>query len=138
MEWVRNGYKISTDPDLVSLDAVCRFMANSYWAENRAREVIAKSIENSLNFGIYKGDKQVGYARVVTDYATAYWLCDVFIDLDYRGDGLGKWLMDCLTGYPRIKDLMGILATRDAHGLYEQYGFVVPEDPKKFMWKRRK
>jgi GNAT superfamily N-acetyltransferase len=138
MEWKKDEFLISTDKELLSLDAIHGFLSCAYWSQGRPREVVTASIENSLNFGVYHGGKQVGFARVVSDYATMFWLCDVFILKDYRGRGLGRWLMECVTTHPDLCGLLGILATRDAHGLYEQYGFKVPTDPRRFMRKERK
>ena len=137
MKWSRRAYTIDMDKNRLQLDQIHQFLRESYWAADRSRETIAHSLETSLCFGIYQDDKMVGFARVVTDYTTFYWLCDVFVDESQRGSGLGKWLMECIVEHPQLKDLLGVLATSDAHGLYEQYGFVCPEDPCKFMWKRR-
>ncbi|HYF75256.1 MAG TPA: GNAT family N-acetyltransferase, partial [Candidatus Nitrosocosmicus sp.] len=90
------------------------------------REQIKKSIENSLCFGVYDAERQVGFARVVTDYSVMYWLCDVFVDEEYRGQGVGKLLVEYVVNHHDLKELNGILATRDAQGLYEKYGFIIP------------
>jgi GNAT superfamily N-acetyltransferase len=125
MEWENNGFTVSTDKSKLSLDTVHEFLTQkSYWAQTRTREQVAKSFEGSICFGVYDGGRQVGFARVVTDYATFYWLCDVFIVEKYRGKALGKWLVECIVGYDELKGLKGLLATRDADGLYEKYGFV--------------
>lgn len=132
-----DGYYISTDRELLSLDVVHGYLDRSYWAEGRSKEVIQVSIDHSLCFGVYAPDgTQVGFARAVTDYATIYWLGDVFILEEHRGKGLGKWLVDCIVHHPQLEKLSGILATRDAHGLYAQYDFKVPENPQNVM--RRK
>ncbi|MBI9045147.1 MAG: GNAT family N-acetyltransferase [Anaerolineaceae bacterium] len=136
MEWHKGKFMVSTDQEKLSLDVICDYLSRSYWAAERPREVIEKSIQNSLNFGLYEGDQQIGFARVVTDQATVYWLADVFILETYRGNGLGKFLMECVTSYADLEGFLGILATRDAHGLYEQYGFRVPGETGKFMWNR--
>ncbi|MBN2548811.1 MAG: GNAT family N-acetyltransferase [Anaerolineales bacterium] len=116
---------ISTDPALLDLEAICSFLSRAYWAQNRPREIIERSLPNSLCFGIYDGKKQVGFARLVTDYVTFAWLCDVFIDDEYRGQGLGKWLMSAIVSHPDLINIRRILlVTRDAHGLYRQYGFT--------------
>lgn len=135
MEWKKDNYTVSTDKSRLSLDTVHGFLSQkSYWARERTREQVAKSFEGSICFGIYDGDEQAGFARVVTDYATFYWLCDVFVAEEYRGKGLGKWLIECVTGFDELKELKGLLATRDADGLYEQYGFKrVPADKTIFM-----
>jgi GNAT superfamily N-acetyltransferase len=122
----RDDYFISTDEDLLDLDFICRALAGSYWAEDRPRAVIEDSLRKSLCFGVYEvpGRGQVGFARVVTDGATFSWLCDVIIDGKHRKKGLGKFLMAAVMADPRIRDTMFLLGTRDAHGLYEKYGFV--------------
>lgn len=136
-EWKRGEYIISTDPARLSLDAIQGFLKSSYWASERKSDVIVRSLENSLNFGIFKGETQVGFARVVSDFATMFWLADVFIQEEQRGQGLGKWLVACVMDHPDLQGLLGILATRDAHGLYARYGFVCPEESSRLMWTRK-
>jgi GNAT superfamily N-acetyltransferase len=127
MDYNYGKYLISTEKSRLSLDTVYDFLANrSYWANYRTREQIGKSIKNSICFGVYDEGIQVGFARVVTDYSVMYWLCDVFVDEKYRGTGIGKALMEFIVEHPDLKPLNGILATRDAQGLYQKYGFVVP------------
>lgn len=128
MEWVKDDYKISDDKSLLSINRICELLAKSYWAEKRSREKIGLSIKNSICIGVYFKDKQVGFARVVTDYSTMYWLCDVFIEEEYRGKGLGKELVKLIAESEELKDLYGILGTRDAHGLYEKFGFNKAEN----------
>lgn len=139
MDRVQGEFLISTDKSLLSLETICDFLINrSYWAKNRTHEQIGKSVENSLCFGVYEGKRQVGFARVVTDYSVMYWLCDVFVDEEYRGKGIGKLLVECVVDHPELKDLNGILATRDAQGLYEKYGFAAPSPAMStFMGKRK-
>jgi GNAT superfamily N-acetyltransferase len=119
----QEGYAISGDKKLISIDRVCELLAQSYWAQQRSREAVERSIENSLCWGVYFKGEQVGFARAVTDCATIYWLCDVIIDEKHRGKGLGKALVDCAVNSKELAGLRGILATKDAHGLYGQYGF---------------
>ncbi len=134
LELRRDGLLISTDPARLDLDAVCGFLSRSYWASARSRERIEASIRNSLVFGAYDGERQVGLARIVTDYATFAWLCDVFIDEGYRGRGVGKWLMEAVVSHPDLQSIKRILlVTADAHGLYEQYGFTPLAQPQKWM-----
>ncbi|AZK45081.1 GNAT family N-acetyltransferase [Paenibacillus lentus] len=128
MEIYYNEYLISDDKERLDLDKVKGYLARSYWANQRSEEKIEKSIEESVCFGIYKDKKQVGFARVVTDDATMYWLCDVFIDENYRGLGLGKYLVETITESERFRKLTGLLGTRDAHELYEQFHFVRDRD----------
>jgi GNAT superfamily N-acetyltransferase len=124
LEWQRDGYTISTDRSRLDLEAIHAYLSGeSYWAEGRSREVVERSAENSLCFGLYHGAKMVAFARVVTDYATFAWLCDVFVLETQRGKGLGKWLIETVVAHPGLHGLkLFILATRDAHGLYERYG----------------
>lgn len=119
---------LSDDKKLIQIDRVHTLLKSTYWANNRTIEKLQKSIENSLCFGIYKDGIQIGFARCVTDFATVYWLCDVVIDNEYRGKSLGKALMKSIIEHDDLKSIMGILGTKDAHGLYEQYGFNRDKD----------
>jgi GNAT superfamily N-acetyltransferase len=123
MDFIYGEYLISDNKDLLDLPTIKGFLARSYWANKRSDERIMKSIDSSICFGIYKEEKQVGFTRIVTDDSTMYWLCDVYIHEEYRGQGLGKKLIEVITQSDRFKDLMGLLGTRDAHELYEQYQF---------------
>lgn len=136
MEYKHDSFIISDDPSKLDLDAICDFLSRAYWAEKRPREVIEKSIRFSLNFGVYDGNRQVGFARVITDYATFAYLCDVFIHEEYRGHALGKWLMESILAHPNVQGLRRwSLATRDAHGLYKQFGFAELSNPASWMEK---
>lgn len=134
IETHRDPFTISTDPARLDIDAICDFFKRAYWAHGRPRERTERALANSLVFGVYEGTKQVGIARVVSDYAVVAYLCDVFIHEDYRAHGLGKWLIETVMSHP---DLQGLrrwtLATRDAHGLYKQYGFSPLADPTGWM-----
>ncbi|HEY6072758.1 MAG TPA: GNAT family N-acetyltransferase [Anaerolineales bacterium] len=134
MEARRGNFLISTDPARLDLDAIAGMLKRSYWASGRPRERTERALRNSLVFGLYEGDQQIGMARVVSDYSIFAYLCDVFILEEYRGDGLGKWLMETVFGHP---DLQGLrrwtLTTRDAHGLYRQYGFDPMASPESWM-----
>ena len=123
MEITWNQFVISDNKELLDLEVIKGFLSRSYWANKRPEERTLRSIENSVCYGVYEGPKQVGYARVITDHATMYYLCDVFIDEDYRGMGIGKKLVESLTTSDEYKDLMGLLGTMDAHELYKQYDF---------------
>lgn len=127
MQRIIGEYTISDDTSLLQLDRICGFLARSYWAEKRPRERIERSLAHSLCYGVYHQGLQVGFARAVTDYAVMYWLCDVFIDEAHRGRGLGKLLVESIIADPRLRDLTGILGTKDAHALYARYGFVRDE-----------
>ena len=135
----RDGYTISTDKTRLDTGLIHNFLSeDSYWAQDRPYDVVERSIDHSLCFGVYAGTEQVGFARVVTDYVTFAWLCDVFIVEPHRGQGLGKRLVETVVAHP---DLDGIrlfsLATRDAHELYRRYaGFEPLEVPEKWMARR--
>ena len=132
----RENFTISTDSTRLDIDAIFDFLSRSSWANDRKRERIERSLGNSLVFGMYDGEKQIGLARVVTDDATFAWLCDVFIDDTYRGKGLGKWLMETILRHPDLQGLSRwLLATRDAHGLYSQFGWKPLEKPERWMGK---
>jgi len=122
--------EISTDPDRLDLDVIHRWLSEeSYWAQGRPRELMQRSFDNSICFGAYLGGRQVGFARVVTDRATFAWLADVFILDAYRGRGYGKTLVAAVLAYPELQGLRRwLLATKDAHGLYEQNGFTPVPD----------
>ncbi|MFN8382321.1 MAG: GNAT family N-acetyltransferase [Anaerolineales bacterium] len=136
MEHKKDKFTISDDPSRLDIDAICDFLSRAYWADQRPRNLIKRSIEHSLNFGVYDNERQVGFARVVTDQTIFAYLCDVFIHEDYRGHSLGKWMMECIMAHP---DLQGLrrwcLLTRDAHGLYKQFGFTEIADPSRWMEK---
>ncbi len=123
MEWEFGEYKISNEKSLLSIEKIKELLSKSYWASDRSVEVIEKAISNSDCYGAYIGNELVGFARVVTDYATVYWLCDVIVDENHRGKEIGKKLVKMIVESSDYKDLRGILATKDAHGLYEQFGF---------------
>jgi GNAT superfamily N-acetyltransferase len=132
----RENLLISTDPARLDLDAITEMLSRAYWAQGRTRAMIARYVEHSLVFGVYDGEKQIGLARIVSDYTTFAWLCDVFIYEDYRGLGLGKWLMETILSHPELQGLRRfMLATRDAHGLYAQYGFTPLASPERWMEK---
>lgn len=133
--------EISTDRSRLDIVYIHRYLSEEcYWAIGRSRAVVEKSLANSLNFGVYDGDRQIGFARVVTDYATFAWLCDVFIDAAYRGQGLGRRLVETVIAHPELQGLRNfILATRDAHELYRQYGgFETLAAPDRWMARPRK
>jgi GNAT superfamily N-acetyltransferase len=133
-EWRRGDWVISTDPSRLDRSLVARFLAGSYWAKGIPQEVVDRSIENSLCFGLYYGQKQLGFARVITDFATFAYLADVFVVETSRGEGLGVWLMEVIMGHPSLQNLRRwMLVTRDAHGLYEKFGWRPPTNPERIM-----
>ncbi len=135
MEYRHGDFLISTSRERLDLDVIHGFLTNCYWARGIPRKIVARSIEHSLCFGIYDGDsRQVGFARVVSDFATVAYLGDVFVLESHRGRGLGKWLMDCVMRHPALQNLRRwILLTRDAHGLYSQFGFTQVKVPERYM-----
>jgi len=134
IETHRAQFAISTDPARLDIDAICDFLKRAYWANTRPRERTERAIQNSLVFGVYEGEKQIGLARVVSDYSIFAYLCDVFIHEDYRSHGLGKWLIETIMEHPDLKEMRRwVLVTNDAHGLYKQYGFTSLEDSEHWM-----
>ena len=134
LEVNRDQFTISTDPARLDIDAICDFLTRAYWANTRPRERTELAIQNSLVFGVYDNNKQIGLARVVTDYSIFAYLCDVFIHEEYRAHGLGKWLIQTVMEHPDLKDVRRwLLVTSDAHGLYKQYGFTSIEEPERWM-----
>jgi len=131
----RGDYEISTDCERLSLDVIHEFLTNCYWAKGISREIVARSISHSLCFGIYDDTgAQVGFARVVSDFSTVAYLGDVFVLESHRGRGLSKWLMECVLKHPTLQNLRRwILLTRDAHGLYSQFGFTSVKAPERYM-----
>jgi len=130
----RDGFTISTDPARLDLDAICSFLARSYWASDRPRETTQRAVEHSLCFGVHQGEQQIGFARVVTDFATFAWLADVFIAEEYRSRGLGKWLVEVVLSHPDVQGVpRWFLATRDAHELYRRFGFAALSAPERRM-----
>lgn len=135
VEQRRDDYLLSTDPSKLDRDVVFNFLTHdSYWGRGRSRDVFDRSIVNSLNIGIYFGNMQIGFARVVTDRATFGWICDVFIIPAHRRNGLASWMIESIQQHPDLQCLRSIfLATRDAHSLYAKFGFKPLEDPSRFM-----
>jgi GNAT superfamily N-acetyltransferase len=135
MEPTSDSFEISTDKSRLDLDTIHRFLSeHSYWAKNRSLDQTKTAIENSICFGMYVGERQIGFARVVTDRATFAYLGDVFILDEFRGLGLSKKLMETIISQPELQGLRRwVLATRDAHGLYEQFGFSPLKFPDRWM-----
>lgn len=122
-EWRLGDWFISDDSRRLDLDATCRLLRATYWAAERPVEAILVSIRHSLNFGLFCGNRQVGFARVVTDYATVGYLCDVVVENECRGEGLGKWLLATILEHPALAGCRIDLFTRDAQEFYRQFGF---------------
>lgn len=136
-EWQNGEFTISTDRNRLQIDAIHKFLTEeSYWARERTREQTETALKNSLPFGVYKGENQIGLARVVSDFATFAYLGDVYILEEFRGRGLSVWLMETIIGFPDLQNLRRwILATRDAHALYEKFGFHHLKFPDRWMEK---
>ena len=134
LELQRDRFTISTDPARLDIDAIVDMLSRAYWAIGRPRERSERAIRNSLVFGVYDGERQIGVARVVTDYSIFAYLCDVFIHEEYRANGLGKWLVQVIMDHPDLAGMRRwVLVTNDAHGLYSQYGFTSLDDPEEWM-----
>ncbi|HLQ10360.1 MAG TPA: GNAT family N-acetyltransferase [Ktedonobacteraceae bacterium] len=133
-EWRRGEYLISTDQERLDLATIHGFLTTSYWAAGVPIEIVKRSIEHSLNFGLFQDDRQVGFARVITDYATFAYLADVFVLEPFRGRGLSKWLMQVIVAHPELQGLRRwMLLTRDAQGLYRQVGYTPLANPERCM-----
>jgi GNAT superfamily N-acetyltransferase len=132
---ITNGpYSLTADRRRIDVDAVHAFLTRCFWARGISKELVAKSIEHSLCFGVFDKEAQVAFARVVTDYSTYAYLCDVYVLEHYRGRGLGKWMMEFVMKHPELQGLRRFqLVTRDAHGLYTRFGFQSPENPERQM-----
>ena len=131
-----SNYIIDTDKSRLDITVIHQFLnQEAYWCRNIPLDIVRRSIENSVCFGVYRGDEQVGFARVITDFATFGYLADVFILPEHRGQGLSKQLMAFIMGYPPLQGLRRLmLVTQDAHGLYEQFGFKPIENPENTMF----
>ncbi len=130
----RDGYSISTDPALLDLHAVHAYLTRSYWAAGIPLEMIQRAAAHSLCFGVYHANKQVGFARVITDYATFAYLADVYLLEAHRGRGVGKWLVETILAHPAVQGVRRLmLVTRDAMDLYARYGFQPPSEPSGIM-----
>lgn len=127
----RGPLTITTDPARLNAEAIHRYLSGSYWAKNRSREAVERSLKNSLCFGLYDAGKQIGLARVISDFA---YLCDVYVLDAYQGRGLGTWLLQSVMSHPDLQNLRRwMLATRDAHGLYRKSGFTELQSPERWM-----
>lgn len=134
MQVSRDSFIISTNPDLLDIPFIHHELSHSYWAESIPLEIVEKSIRHALCFGIYHEGKQIGFARVISDYATFGYLADVFVIEQYRKQGLSKWLMEVIMAHPELQGLRRfMLATRDAHELYKKYGFTPLTNPERIM-----
>ena len=134
MEWKQGEFTITDRREDLDVELIHNFLRESYWAKGIPRAIVEKSVNHSVCFGLYHNSKQVGFGRVVSDRATFAFIADVFVVPAYRGRGLGKWLVSCVLAHPELQGLRRrLLATLDAHGLYEQNGFVPLRRPDVFM-----
>lgn len=133
--YLKKGYTISTDKTLLDFDMIYNYLSQeSYWSKNIPEEKVRTSIQNSLSFGVYKDGRQVGFARVITDKATFAYLADVFIVSGFRGLGLSKWLVQTILAHSELQGMRRwLLATADAHKLYNQFGFLPLTSPERWM-----
>jgi GNAT superfamily N-acetyltransferase len=130
----RDNFLISTDPSRLDVRAIHAYLDRSYWAAGIPMDVLERAIRGSLCFGLYDGDRQIGFARTVTDRATFAYLADVYVLESYRGQGLAKWMMRVIMAHPDLQGLRRFaLATKDAHGLYAQFGFAPLARPDRQM-----
>lgn len=133
-EWRKNSYLVSTDREKLDVKAIHRYLTRSTWAKGINLDTVATSIENSLIFGIYHHDTQIGFARLITDFATFAYLCDVYVLEEYQGEGLGRWMMECLHNHPLFEQLRRImLFTTTAPWLYEKFGYQ-PVNQENYAW----
>ncbi|CAN5745891.1 GNAT family N-acetyltransferase [soil metagenome] len=136
MNYQKDAFCISTDTAKLNISYIHQFLTYTYWAEGISIEIVKKSIEGSVCFGLYENHLQIGFARVVTDKATFGYLADVFVDEKYRGRGLSKWLMEVIMAHPELQGFRNwMLGTKDAHGLYAQFGFTPLNQPERIMRK---
>jgi len=134
IDYKKDDFYISTDFDRLDIEVVCSLLGQSYWASDRKRDVIIKSLKNSLCFSLYHVDKQIGLVRVITDYSTFAYLCDIIIDEEYRRRGLGVWFLDCVFKHPELQNLRKwSLSTKDAHEFYKKFGFRNITRPENYM-----
>ena len=134
MKWQRDNFTISDNIDDLNIGVIHEFLNKAYWAKGIPMDIVKKSIENSLCFGLFDDEKQIGFGRAITDYATFAYMADVFVVDNYRGKGLGKWLVSCILDHPDLQGLRRwMLATLDAHGLYQKFGFVPLNEPERIM-----
>jgi len=123
MEWTRGDYRVTDSNERADIDFIAESLGTTYWANNRPKEIVEKSVRNSIVLSMYDGDRPIGFSRVVSDHATFAWICDVFVHPDYRSEGLGVWLVDCTLALPCCDVRLNLLGTKDAHTLYEKFGF---------------
>lgn len=138
-DFKKDEYSITSDFSRIDIDAVISLLSKTYWAKARPKDVILKSLENSLCFSLFHLEKQIGLIRVITDYVTFAYLCDVIIDENYRHQGLGKWSLECVLKHPELIDIKRwCLFTADADEFYKKFGFEIFDNKSKFMIRLKK
>jgi N-acetylglutamate synthase-like GNAT family acetyltransferase len=134
MFWTRSPFVVDTETSRLDLDVIHEFLARSYWSPGIPRQLVERAMQNSLCFGLFCESEQIGYARVVTDKSSFAYLADVFVLEAWRGRGLSKFIVECIKSHPDLQNLRRwMLATRDAHGLYAQFGFTPIKNPERLM-----
>lgn len=135
MQWTRDDYRVTTDVDAFDFGVVHRYLSEvAYWSPGIAREKVERAARHSLAFGLFKGERQIGYARMITDTATFAYRADVFVLPEHQRTGLGKWMIECVMAHPDLQGLRRMmLVTSDAHGLYAHFGFNAPKHPERIM-----
>jgi GNAT superfamily N-acetyltransferase len=133
MRWTRGDFAVVDNQTLIDVDAVHGFLHDSYWARGRSRMVVQLAMERSLAFGLLRGDRTIGFARVITDFAVVGIVEDVYVLPEYQGQGLGRFLMECLLSHPALSGLELYTASRKARGFYESLGFEALSDPAEYM-----
>ncbi|MCS3434590.1 GNAT family N-acetyltransferase [Klebsiella sp. BIGb0407] len=134
LEWYKNDYLISTDKEKLDIQSIYQYLTRSTWAKGIDLDTVSASIENSLNFGMYHNELQIGFARLITDYATFAYLCDIYVLEEYQGDGLGRWVMECIHSHPLFGQFRRIvLFTTTAPWLYEKLGYE-PVNQENYVW----
>lgn len=123
LKWTKDEFIIDDDPSILDLDNIFDLLSKTYWASNRTKEMIEMSIVNSISFGLFHNDKQIGFARVITDKVVLSWILDVVVNEEYRGNGLGTWLMECILNHPELINTNFTLATSDSHNFYKKFSF---------------
>jgi GNAT superfamily N-acetyltransferase len=134
MLWTQQPFSVSTERGQMDIDVIHRYLARSYWSPGIPREIVLRAMDHSICFGLFHATEQIGFARIVSDWATFAYLADVFVLEEWRGRGLSKFLMSCIMQHPELRNLRRwMLATKDAHGLYEQFGFARVARPERLM-----
>lgn len=135
MEWQKENCRLTTDVACFDMEVLFRFISEeSYWARGMSRETFERAVQHSVCFGLFDGERQIGFGRVVSDFASVAYLKDVFILEDYRGRGLSKWMMECILAHPDLQVIRRwLLVTADAQELYKKFGFTPLKVPEKFM-----